>query len=305
MNKKLQILLSPKAMCSRFMWHTAKYWPDKLYCQMLSWIITGHGIDLKNPVTYNDKLNWLKLYYHKPEFTTMVDKYAVKQYVSEIIGAEYVIPAYGVYPSFDSIDFEKLPNKFMLKCTHDSGSFAICRDKGSFNMDDARQRLEKGLNRTYYYINREWPYKNCPPRIVAEELVEELSHPETVIEYKVTTCNGKVKFITVCTGEAHGPVKGRTNDHFDVNWNPLDFVVVFDHAKGPVKKPKDLQKLIEMSEKLSEGTPYLRVDWYDINDKLLFGELTFYTWGGTCKFIPWKWNKIIGDWITLPEPTEK
>ena len=164
MNRYLHVLLSPRAIFSRIMWRTAKYWPDELYLKILSYVITGKGLNLRNPQTYNDKLNWLKLHYHKKEFTMMVDKYEVKKYVATKIGAEYVIPAYGVYNSFDEIDFGQLPNRFMLKCTHDSGSLVICRDKAKFDKKSARKILEKGLNRTYYYINREWPYKNTPPQ---------------------------------------------------------------------------------------------------------------------------------------------
>lgn len=302
LEKKFKVLRSPRQLFKRLMWKTSKMWPERAYLKVLAWNNTGKGINLDNPKTYNDKMSWLKLYYHKAIFTKMVDKYGVKEYVTERLGSDkYVIPAYGVYNTFDDIDFEKLPNEFIMKCTHDSGSQIVCRDKVAFNKTKARAILEKGMKRDYFWHNREWPYKNVPRKILIEKFVPQLGNDES-IEYKVTCCDGKVKFITVCTGPAHEEPERRHNDHFDTEWNRINFEVVFSKSPYPIKKPSMLKELIEMSEKLAEGLPYLRVDWYDVDGDILFGELTFYTWGGACVFKPWSFNEVLGSWITLPEP---
>lgn len=304
LEKKLRVLRSPRQLLKRVMWKTSKMWPERTYLKVLSLINTGSGIDLDHPKTYNDKLNWMKLYYHKMIFTQMVDKYGAKEFVINRLGKEggkYIIPALGIYEKFDDIDFDKLPNQFMMKCTHDSGSQIVCKDKASFNKNKARAILEKGLNRDYFWHNREWPYKNVPKRILVEKYVPQLGYDDS-IEYKVTCCDGKVKFITVCKGPAHEEPERRFNNHYDINWKPIEFEVVFKRYPKEYDRPKCLEELITMSEKLSEGIPYLRVDWYDVNGELLFGELTFYTWGGTCIFEPKSFNKTLGDWITLPNP---
>jgi len=304
MNHKLEVLLSPRQTMKNVLFRTSKLWPDKLYLQVQCFVMTGKFLNLKNPKTYRDKLNWLKLNYHNPAFCSMVHKYEAKKYVSDVLGEnvakDLIIPAYGVYDSFDEIDFGQLPDKFMLKCTHDSGSVVPCLCKATFDKKKARKKLEFALNRSFYYIHREWPYKDCKHQIIAEELIDELANPDTVLEYKVTCCNGKVAFITICTGEAHGPISGRTNDHFTVDKERLDFKVVFDKSRKPVSFPPFWEKLIDYSEKLAKDIPYLRVDWYDISGKLMFGEMTFYTWGGQCLFEPESWNEWLGEKIELP-----
>ena len=257
-------------------------------------------LNLENPTTLCEKLNWLKLYNRKSYYTDMVDKYKVKKYVADIIGEEYVIPALGVWDRFEDIDFDVLPNEFVLKCTHDSGSIVICRDKKHFDYVAAKKLLDAKLAQSHYKKNREWVYKNVIPRILAEPYIDSLSNTDS-IEYKLTCFGGKVKFTTVCTGIAYD--QSRRNDHFDINWERLPFYTIYKNSYIDFSKPSQMDELIRLSEKLSKDIPYLRVDWYIIDEKIYFGEMTFYTWAGYMKFEPDNWDEILGSWLILPPKT--
>ena len=260
----------------------------------------GYDLNLKNSKTFNEKLNWLKLYDRNPEYTSMVDKYEVKKYVAEKIGAEYIIPLLGVYNNFDEINFDELPEQFVLKTTHDCGGLEICRDKKNFNIEEARARLNKHLKINYYWGKREWPYKNVKPRIIAEKYIDSLGKPES-IEYKLTCFNGVAKLITICKGIAHTDFDKRTNDHYDRDLNPLKWYAYYKNSPVPVQPPKEIHEIIALSEKLAAGIPQVRVDSYLIDNKIYFGEMTFYTWAGFIRFNPPEWDEILGSWIELPK----
>lgn len=260
----------------------------------------GYELNLEAPKTMCEKIQWLKLYNRNPEYTKLVDKYEVKQYVKNLIGEEYVIPAYGVWNSFDEIEFDKLPEQFILKCTHDSGSFVVVEGKAVLDKQKAREILEKGLSRNYFYENREWPYKNVQPRIIAEKYIDSLGKPEST-EYKISCFDGKVGFLTICGGIAHAEYEKRTNDHYDVNFNHMPWWTYYKNAVTPPEKPEQWDKLIELSEILSKNIPYVRADFYVDKGKIYFGELTFFTWSGFMKFNPPEWDNILGDYIKLPE----
>lgn len=272
--------------------------PDSIYLKRKYYRTFGRKLDLKNPQSFNEKLNWLKLHDRKPIYTTMVDKYAVKQYVAERIGTEHVIPCYGVWNAFDEIDFEKLPNQFVLKCTHDSGSFAICKDKASFDADRARRILEPAMKKNFYYQSREWPYKHVKPRILAEKYIDSLGKPESY-EYKLTCGNGEVKFITICTGIAHDKPELRTNDTYDKNMVHQPWYATYKNAPVPPKIPVQMNEMISYAEKLSENTPSVRVDFYIIDGAVYFGEFTFYTWGGFIDFTPPEYDMELGKLIQV------
>ena len=259
----------------------------------------GYKPDLDNPKTLNEKLNWLKLYNRRPEYTTMVDKYKAKQFVAERIGAEHVVPLLGVWNTFDEIDFESLPNSFVLKCTHDGGP-VICKDKKDFDKEYYRAVFEKKLKTNYFNASREWPYKNVERKIIAEEYIPSLGHRDST-EYKITCCNGKVKMITVCTGIAHASLDERNNDHFDRDWNVIPMYAYYKNSGKEFAKPDNLDELIDISEKLAKDVPYLRVDLYDVDGHIYFGEMTFFTWGGWIRFNPPEYDRIMGDWVELPE----
>ena len=263
-------------------------------------LMYGRDINLDNPQTLCEKLQWLKLYYRKPEFTGMVDKYEAKQVVSKKLGTEYVIPTLGVWNSVDDIDFDSLPDKFVLKPTHDSGGLIICRDKSKFDITKAKKKLGKSLTHDYYLNCREWPYKHVKRRIMAEPLIEELGKPES-IEYKTTCFNGKVAFVTICSGIAHAEYEQRQNDHFDRDFNKMDWYVNYKPAKFTPGKPEQWDEIIKFSETLSKDIPYLRVDTYLVDGKILFGEMTFYTWGGFMHFEPEEWDLRLGQMLELPK----
>lgn len=263
-------------------------------------VFAGKEIDLDAPVTYNEKLNWLKLYDRRPEYTMMVDKYAVKEFVASRVGAEHVVPALGVWDRFEDIDFDALPDRFVLKCTHDSGGIVICRDKAHFNKQAARRLLERHLKKNYFYVSREWPYKNVQPRILAEPYIDGLGNDDSV-EYKVTCFNGEAKLITVCTGKAHDSMNVRFNDFYDRAWETkYPFYVYYKPAKVEPQKPKEHWEIVRICEALAKDIPCVRVDVYVHDGVVYFGEMTFFTWGGFCRFTPEEWDKTLGDWITLP-----
>ena len=281
---------------------TKTMWSDEMYLRILYRLFYGKRLNLKDPIRYSEKMQWLKLYHRKPIFTQMVDKFEVKKIVAEKIGADYVIPCYGVWDSFDDIDFETLPNQFCLKCTHDSGSFVICKDKATFDYASAKEKLERNLNKNFFYEFREWPYKDVKARILAEKYEPSLGNIDSV-EYKLTCCNGDVRAITVCGGIPHADFSLRSNDTFTKDWQRQNWYAYYKPKGGDIKKPAQMDEIINLSEKLSNGIPYVRVDWYIIKGKPFFGEFTFYTWAGFLRFMPSNMDEVMGKWIVLPNDT--
>jgi len=269
---------------------------DEKYIKMMYRIAMGKKLDLDNPKTYNEKLQWLKLYDRNPLYTQMVDKYAAKEYVAKIIGEEHIIPTLGIYDSYDDINFDDLPDKFVLKCTHNSGFVSICKDKSTFDIEKSRKKLTKGQKQDYYRLNREWPYKNVPRRIIAEQFMVDESGTE-LKDYKFFCFNGEPKMLFIATDR---PYDTRF-DFFDMDFNHLPFVNGHPNASKPIVKPKGFDEMVGLSKKLSKGFPHVRVDLYDINGKIYFGELTFYHYSGFVKFEPEEWDYRIGDMLKLPE----
>lgn len=205
-----------------------------------------------------------------------------------------------MWNSFDEIDFEKLPDQFVLKCTHDSGGYVICKNKATFDKVAARNKLQPRLSNSLYMVFREWPYKNVKPRILAEKYEPSLGNADSE-EYKLTCCDGQVKAITVCGGIPHADFSLRSNDTFSKDWQRQNWYAYYKPKGGDIKKPVQMDEIVEMSESLSHGIPYIRIDWYIIDGKPYFGEFTFYTWGGFLRFTPENWDRTIGDWIKLPQ----
>ncbi len=274
-----------------------KWIPDELYIKMCYRAAFNNWPNLDYPVTFNEKLNWLKLHDRKPIYTTMVDKYEAKKYVADIIGGEYIIPTLGVWNNFDDIDFEKLPDRFVLKCTHDSGGVIICHDKKKLDKGMARKVIEKSLKRKFYYVAREWPYKNVKPRIIAEKYMEDDITKE-LRDYKIFTFNGVAKALFIATERQ---VEGEETkfDFFDMDFNHLSLTNGHPCAKKHPAIPSTINTMKLLAEKLSKGIPHLRVDFYEVNGKVYFGELTFSHWGGFVPFEPNSWDKKFGDWINI------
>lgn len=271
---------------------------DRRYLEKLYRATFGKELNLENPQTFNEKLQWLKLYDRKPIYTTMVDKYAAKEYVADKIGGEYIIPTLGVWDKFDDIDFGALPDQFVLKCTHDSGGLAICKDKKTFDIEAARKKINRCLKRNYYYTFREWPYKDVKPRIIAEKYMVDESGYE-LKDYKIFCFDGQPKIMFIATDRAN-PEEETKFDFFDMEFNHLPFQNGHPNAKRAIMQPKGFEKMKELAAKLSAGIPQVRVDFYDIDGKVYFGELTFSHWSGFVPFDPEEWDYKLGSWIELP-----
>ena len=270
---------------------------DKTYLEILYKKIFNKELDLDNPKTFNEKLQWLKLYDRNPEYIKMVDKYLVKDYIKDIIGEKYIIPTLGIYDKFDDIDFDKLPNQFVLKCTHDSGSTVICKDKNNFDFKGAKNKIEKALKRNFFYGGREWPYKNIKPRIIIEKYMES-DGGKDLLDYKFMCFNGKVECSFVCLDRNNK--NGLKVDFYDLEWNKLPFERHYPNSNVVVSKPKNYNLMLELADKLSKEIPFVRVDFYEINEKIYFGELTFYPGSGYEKFTPEKYDRVLGDMLELP-----
>ena len=253
-------------------------------------------LDLDNPQTFNEKLQWLKLYDRDPKYTQMVDKYEVRKYIKEKIGEEYLIPLLGVYDKFEDIDFDKLPKQFVIKCNHDSGGLVICKDKSMLNIEEARKKINKSLKKNYFYSGREWPYKNVKPRIIIEKYMEDKETKE-LIDYKFMCFNGEPKCVFTCTERYNDGLKVT---FFDMEWKKMPFIRHYPASSKKINKPVNYDKMLKFSKMLSKNIPFVRVDWYEINGKLYFGELTFYPGSGFEEFKPEEWDKRIGDMLILP-----
>lgn len=281
----------------RGIWHrVGLIFGDEIYVRVEYFIVFGKRLRLKNPQTYSEKLQWLKLHEGDPIYTRMVDKAEAKKYVTEIIGEEYIIPTYGVWNHFDEIDFDKLPDQFVLKTTHDSGGVIICKDKKTLDKNAAKVKLEKSLKNDYYYTSKEWPYKNVVPRIIAEKYMEDESGE--FCDYKLFCFDGKMKALFIATDRFTSGEETKF-DFFDENFNHLPFTNGHPNATKPIKKPESFQQMKDLAEKLSQKIPHVRVDFYCTNGKIYFGELTFFHWGGFKRFEPEEWDFKFGEWFKL------
>lgn len=268
--------------------------PDKLYLKIRFYLEVGRKLNLKSPQTYNDKLQWLKLHEKNPQYTQMVDKYEVREYIKEKIGEEYLIPILGVWESADEIDFDKLPNQFVLKCTHDSGGLVICKNKETLDIEATKIKLQKCLKRNFYKIGREWPYKNVKPRIIAEKFMVDESGTD-LKDYKFYCFNGEPKVLLISSDRPHNTKM----DFFDAEFNHLNIKRAYPNSDKEILKPKSFDKMLELSKKLSENLIHVRVDLYDVDGHIFFGEITFFPASGFTPFVPPEWDYTFGDWLKL------
>ena len=277
--------------------------PDEQYLGRKFKSCMGKPLNLEAPKTFNEKLQWLKLYDRRPEYTVMVDKYKVREYIKEKLGEEYLIPLVGVWDNPDEIEFDLLPDRFVLKCNHNSGlGMFICKDKSKLTSRDIkriRKNLARGLAQDYYLTGREWPYKGVSRKIVCEKYMEDASTSE-LRDYKIYTFNGQAK---LCMINQERGIHTRA-DYFDKDFNRLDFTWGYDHADALPEKPKNYEMMYRLAEKLAIGTAELRVDFYEVNGQVYFGELTFFDGSGFDKIEPVEWDYKLGEWVDLPMDKE-
>ncbi len=269
--------------------------PDEQYLKIKFYENTGEKLDLKNPRTFNMKMQWLKLHNRNPLYTQLADKYSVRSYVEKCIGKKGLNELYGVYSSFDEIDFESLPSQFVMKCTHDCGSVLICRDKKKFDFISARKKISRALKKNYYWEGREWPYKDIKPRIIIEKYLHDDGSDE-LKDYKVFCFHGIPQVIQVDFDR----FRNHRRNLYDTQWNYLGYTTLYPTDPDyRIAKPVCLEKMLEDARKLSEGIPFVRVDFYVVNDVPLFGEMTFFHGGGMEPFKPKEWDYRLGKWLEL------
>lgn len=303
MNTKLEHLLSNNGLY----WLTyyflsatriKKLLSDKAFLKLQYRCLCGKPLNIKHPQTYNEKLQWLKVYNQNPLYTKLVDKALVKNYVAELIGEDHIIPTIAVYNRVEEIEWEKLPNQFVIKCTHDSGGNVICHDKSQLNIESAQEKLSRCLKHNFYWDTREWPYKNVKPRIIVEKYMTD--GDGELKDYKFFCFDGTPKALFIATDRFTKNVETKF-DYFDMDFNHLSFRGGHPNSEKPIQKPDGFDQMKEMASKLSVGFPHVRVDLYYVDGKIYFGEYTFYHWGGMMPFEPEEWNHKFGSWITLPK----
>lgn len=296
---KKRHLPSVSSALSRLVMKTGFLLSDETYLKILFPLKMGYSLNLKNPKTYSEKLMWLKLYDHNPKYTTLVDKYAVKEHVANLIGSQYVIPTLGVWDRPEQIDWNSLPNQFVLKTTHGGGNsgVVICKDINAFDKGKAIAKLNKSLKQDIFRTLREWPYKNVPRRIIAEVYMEDKTYNE-LRDYKFFCFNGKVKALFIATDRGSGNVKF---DFFDADYNHLNLVQSHPMSGLTIPKPEKFEEMKAISATLSKGIPHVRIDLYEANGHVYFGEYTFFHHGGCVPFHPRQWDDVFGSWIDLPK----
>ena len=300
MNKIIYFLTHPHFFLIGILEKWCGWIPDKAYLRMYYLLHNGEWLHLEHPVSFNEKIQWLKIYDRKPLYTVLVDKVEVKKYVKNIIGEKYIIPTLGVWNSTDDIDYDSLPQKFVLKTTHDGGGggVIVC-DKRALNKEEVKQKLEKSLRHDIYKTLREWPYKNVVRRIMAEEYIEQYdASSKELIDYKFFCFNGEPKFCQVKTHQD----STICTDLFDMNWNLLPFTGInpnHKNAQNTPRKPENLDQMIPLVRKLAVFSSFERIDFYNVAGKLFFGEITFYPNSGMGAFSPREYDAIVGNILNI------
>lgn len=270
---------------------------DELFLKLSYKIKFGQPLELNNPKTFNEKMQWLKLYYRHYDLVKLVDKIEVKDYVKKVIGEKYVIPTLGVWDNVEDIDIDNLPEKFVLKCNHDSGSVVICRDKNQFDLDSAKKHLKKSLSKDYYSLTREWAYKQVKPKIFAEKYMESQGNEE-LIDYKFFCFHGEPKFLYVSRGLSNHETA--TIDFYDMNYSRLPVKRTdYKSAKDDYPKPESFEQMVVIAEQLSRDLPFVRLDLYDIDGKIYFSEFTLYASAGWLPFEPKEWDYKLGKYLDI------
>lgn len=297
MNSIVTVIKKPRKIFYFLAVKLVKFLPDNIYLRMVCYSQLGYKLNLKNPKTYNEKLQWLKLYDKHSEYTQMVDKVEAKKYVENIVGEKYIIPTLGVWNSVDEIDWESLPSQFVVKSTGDSGGVVVCKDKSKLDIKASIEKLNKLGERDYTIYSKEYPYKNVPHRYIAEEYVEDESGYE-LKDYKIFCFDGEPKFLFVATGRQQHDTRF---DFYDTDFNHLPVLNGHPNADKWPDKPQNFEEMLDVAKRLSRGLPHVRVDLYNVNGKIYFGELTFFHWSGIVPFEPMEWDYKFGEYLTLPK----
>lgn len=280
-------------------YYISQYAPESMewYMRRLFYKCNHYFPNFENPKTFNEKIFWYKLNYHNPLITTCCDKFAVKEYVEKILGPGHVVPTIKSWTNVNDINFDELPEKFVLKVNWSSGFNIIVKNKSLLNIDKVKHKLNQWIQpyNNSYYESYNWGYKNMKPVIYAEEYIEQMDGQ--VYDYKFFCYNGEPKNLFVASDR----YKHKHFNFFDINWNQLPFVYKYPNSKKLPQKPKNFDKMVEFSKKLSKSLPFVRCDYYEIGDKVILGEMTFYSGGGLLKFTPSEWDEIMGSYIELPE----
>lgn len=288
-----------RAFLDRICKYFGRFIPDEIFLKLMYKVRLGRKLELKEPKTFNAKLQWLKLYDRNPKYTELVDKIKVKKYIAGIIGEKYIIPTLKIFNSAKEIDFSELPNEFVLKCNHDSGTIYVCEDKRTLSierMNDIRDYFDKALKRDWYLLGREWPYKNVSRKIFAESYMSDKKQEE-LIDYKFMCFGGKVKCSFVCSDRK--AKDGLKVTFFDREWNVMPFERHYSKSEKEIPCPQNYDLMIKLAEKVSENIPFVRVDFYEIEGEIYFGEMTFYPGCGFEEFNPEEWDYELGKWIEL------
>lgn len=268
---------------------------DETYLRLTYRVFVGKRLHLNNPKGFNEKLQWLKIHDRNPLYPSMVDKYLVRDYIKSVIGEDYLVPIVGVWNTFDDIDISSLPDQFVLKCTHDSGSAIVCKDKSSFDWEAARKKITRCLNRDMFYWGREWPYKGLTPRIICEHYLDDGN--DDLDDYKFMCFNGEPKMVFTCTERRSE--EGLKVTFFDMDWNKLPFYRHYPASSKLIKKPSRFDEMVRLAKVLSKDMPFVRIDFYEVKGKVYFGEITFYPGCGFEEFHPDEWDYKIGEMIKL------
>lgn len=294
----IKYLKSPKLILYRIIVsHPNWIKDDKKFLELKYEMCFGKKLNLEKPTTYNEKLQWLKLNYRKDILTRMVDKVSSKVFVSEKIGPEYIIPTRGVWSEVEDIDWDNLPNSFVLKTNHDSGGIVICKDKRSFNIQNAKLKLQYAIEHDNYSITREWPYKNVEKKILCEDYMEDESGQ--LKDYKFFCFNGEPKLMFIAS-DRENKTEETKFDYYDMDFNYLRIRQTHPNSTTPPKKPACFEEMKTIARKLSQGLPHARIDLYQVNGHVFFGEITLFHYGGFTPFYPDKWDNVLGDWLLLP-----
>lgn len=291
----LHLFKDPKSLLVIIWNYMVPFVSDKLFLRVKFKLLVGYWPDLDNPTSFNEKLNWLKLNDKRDEYTKMVDKIEAKKYVSSIVGEKYIIPTIGVYEKVEDIPWNDFPNQFVVKATSDSGGVVVCKDKSALDVEKAKKKLSKLGGRAYYKTSKEYPYKGVPHRFIAEEYMEDESGYE-LKDYKIFCSNGKPLFLFIATGRQANDTRF---DFFDTEFNHLPFLNGHGNADVCPTKPENFEEMLDVAAKLSIGIPQVRVDLYNVNGRIYFGEMTFFHWSGLVPFEPKEWDFKLGSMIDL------